>query len=441
MKTTLLTGLEFTLNRGFNFLWLLICLFIFNSCSDTCETTVTYTITEPIFMTRGELARAVKSEPAQELVATGKIYAKDQYVFINEPQKGIHVIDNTNPAAPENVAFINIPGNVDLAIRDNILLADAGPDLMAIDITDPTNAVLKKHTYNLFPNQYQTGTTDVNSLVYQLCVGTKTRTVTEVNDCNDAGYGTYENHDRVFYANSKSASPTAAFSSGGPTTGIGGSMARFTIYDNYLYAINHSFMQVMNIASPANPQHGASINVGWGIETIFPYKDKLFLGSNTGMHIYENKVPATPTKLSFYSHLQGCDPVVVDDKYAYVTIRNGATCRNNAPNTLEVVDISDLKAPKSVKIYPMQNPHGLGIDQNTLFICEGDFGLKTFDASNPKAITDNQLAHFKDLHAFDVIPLGYTLLTIGKDGLYQYDYRDPKNIKLLSKIPVKSQNQ
>jgi hypothetical protein len=35
-----------------------------------------------------------------------------------------------------------------------------------------------------------------------------------------------------------------------------------------------------------------------------------------------------------------------------------------------------------------------------------------------------------------VIPLDNVLMMIGADGLFQYDYSDPANIKLLSHLPV-----
>ena len=50
----------------------------------------------------------------------------------------------------------------------------------------------------------------------------------------------------------------------------------------------------------------------------------------------------------------------------------------------------------------MQNPHGLGIDESLLFICEGEFGLKTFDAKDPLEIDQNLLAFFEERHAYDV---------------------------------------
>ena len=87
----------------------------------------------------------------------------------------------------------------------------------------------------------------------------------------------------------------------------------------------------------------------------------------------------------------------------------------------------------------MEFPSGLGIDGTNLFICEGQFGLKVFDASDPLTIGDNLLHSFEDIHAFDVIPFNNILIMIGNDGLYQYDYSDSENLELLSHIPVNGQ--
>ncbi len=51
----------------------------------------------------------------------------------------MHIIDNQNPADPQNIGFIEIPGNVDIAIKENILYADSYVDLVAIDISDINN--------------------------------------------------------------------------------------------------------------------------------------------------------------------------------------------------------------------------------------------------------------------------------------------------------------
>ncbi len=215
-------------------------------------------------------------------------------------------------------------------------------------------------------------------------------------------------------------------------------MARFTLYNNYLYMVGQSDMQLFDISTPTSPRIGQKINLGWGIETIFPYKDKLFIGSSSGMFIYDNANPAQPTRLSVFNHARVCDPVVVDGDIAYVTLRSGTTCQGYT-NQLDVVDIKDLLNPKLLKSYPMQNPHGLGVDFPNLFICEGAGGLKSFDAKDALNVT--QLAHITGMDAYDVIPMGQTegtktVMMIGKDGLYQFDYSNPQQLRQLSKIPV-----
>ena len=46
----------------------------------------------------------------------GKICVKGNIIFLNDLDKGVHVIDNSNPAQPRKIAFINIPGNEDIAV-------------------------------------------------------------------------------------------------------------------------------------------------------------------------------------------------------------------------------------------------------------------------------------------------------------------------------------
>lgn len=415
----------------------LLGVFTLASCTDECETTITYTTQDPILVKRSDLLPEVKSGPAQDLHTTGKIYAKYPYVFVNELYKGIHVIDNRNPAAPKNISFIHIPGNVDLAIRDNFLFADAGPDLITLDISDLTQISIKNYTPNLFPEYRFSGAANNPQPSDLLTIGYTTRVVTESrpSDCDQSGTN---NNSRFLQNDALSFNNAASVNKSGGSTGAGGSMARFAITGDYLYAVNSASLQVVDISQPASPVRGANVPTNWGTETIFPYQDNLFLGTSTGMLIFDNSQPQQPKFVSAISHFFGCDPVVVAGNYAYVTVRNGSECRTgNNINQLEVIDISTIQNPRRIKTYAMQNPHGLGISQNTLFLCEGNYGLKAFDAANVLTLDKHLLAHFKDIHAFDVIPLGNTLLAVGNDGLYQYNYTDPKNIRLISKIPVK----
>jgi len=160
----------------------------------------------------------------------------------------------------------------------------------------------------------------------------------------------------------------------------------------------------------------------------------LFFGTQTGMIIYDISEPADPEYLSTYNHIRSCDPVVVEGDFAYVTLRAGNLC-GEATSQLDVINVSDVTKPKWVQSYPMDEPYGLGIDNKTLFVCDGDAGLKVYNATDPKNL--EKIGWFNEVNAFDVIPFNGLLMMIGKEGLYQYDYSGSANMNLLSYIPIK----
>lgn len=87
---------------------------LLTSClKDDCRQFYTYKLYKPVYMSYDQLRTAVNTQPATDLKNVGKVYYLAPFILINEVDKGIHVIDNTNPSAPQNVAFINIPGNLD----------------------------------------------------------------------------------------------------------------------------------------------------------------------------------------------------------------------------------------------------------------------------------------------------------------------------------------
>ena len=213
-------------------------------------------------------------------------------------------------------------------------------------------------------------------------------------------------------------------------------MARFTLMDGHLYAVDDNSLRLFDVHQANKPQFVKDIALGWGIETIFPYKQKLFIGSMTGMHIYDASTPSAPEPMAVYEHIMACDPVVVNDDYAFVTLRSGTMCRLGQ-NALHVLDIKDLYHPKLLKSYEMENPHGLGLKGNSLYICEGDFGLKSFDVADVLRIDENLLEHLKDKGAVDVIPAPKSLIVTGPEGVCQYDYSNPAELRLLSCINTK----
>jgi hypothetical protein len=315
------------------------------------------------------------------------------------------------------------------------LYADSYIDLIAIDISNLNDIKEVKRIEDAFPYMVpvcENGvieTVDQTKGVVVRWNPTEKKITIKDEDDHFMMYRAWE-QDLVTFSSNSAESRSVNSSSG-----TAGSMARFTINDAYLYTVDASMLRLFDISQAENPVKSNEMYVGWNIETIFPYEEKLFLGSTTGMFIYSLANPAMPQYVSAFWHATGCDPVVVEGNLAYVTLRAGNLCGNNL-SQLDVIDISDIYHPNLIKEYAMEEPYGLGIDDNVLFVCDGDAGLKIFDASNPLSITANKIAQYSDINAWDVIPLGEVLLMIGTDGLYQYDYSDLEDIELLSIIPI-----
>ncbi len=411
---------------------------LFFSCQDKIEET--YKVNTPVYMTYNDLRISFKVAGGESIIQPGKIYFKDNYIFVNEYQKGIHVIDNTNPEDPKVIKFIEIPGNVDMAIKGTMLYADSYVDLLTIDISNMNDIREVDRDTNVFPYiipEYESGILEQIDQSRGVITGYKVEEKTEKVDGNNIYYNRFPMWDGPAMYNS--AGSAQANKTGGNDFGVGGSMARFTLYSHYLYTVNDYSLKLFDISAPGNPSFSNDIYVGWDIETIFPYEDNLFMGSQTGMYIYSLANPFAPEQIVRFRHASACDPVVVSGNYAYVTLRSGNLC-GAIESQLDVVDISNISNPQLLKTYAMVEPYGLGIDNPVLFVCDGNAGLKIYNASDPLNIAANKLAEYPDIHAFDVIPLGNVLVLIGTDGLYQYDYSDPENIHQLSHIPLYIKN-
>lgn len=397
-----------------------------------------YLSLEPVYLSYTDFRESVKVAGQQELLKPGKIYTYNNYLFINELRKGIHVFDNTNPSSPRNLAFIEIPGNVDIVVKNNILYADSYIDLVAIDITDPARPKEAGRLKSVFPysvppydkTDYRIGQVDNTKGVVVSWEVKKVRK--EINTIN---YPIFPIYFGAKYEAMMDAS-AGSNSSGTSAAGIGGSMARFGLTGNSLVAVDNYTFYSFDLSDPKSPRLQGQMQLGWNIETMFLLGKNMFLGTTTGMLIFDLSDITKPVYLSNFWHATGCDPVVVQNNRAYVTIRGGNMCGSNI-NRLDVLDVTNLLKPALLRSYNMDEPYGLGISDDILFVCDGKSGLKIYNAADPLLITEHQLAKFPNIQAYDVIPLGKSLLMIGSDGFYQYDYSDLANIRQISVIRVK----
>lgn len=408
----------------------LLIAFVFQGClKDSCRNT--YTIYRPIYKKLSQVRDDMHSVAPKQLVATGKIYVYGNYIFLNELNTGIHIIDNTNPSSPRNMAFIPIPGNVDIAVKDNYLYADSYSDIVVFNISNPTDIKPAKFLNNVIKeNGYFWGTLTKPDSVMILSGYTQKDTTV---DCET--YNQWRNCITcgIFFSASDvylTATPSSS-SSGG--TGKAGSMARFGIVNNYLYGVSYMNLYSVDITIPSNPQLAGTTVVSGGIETMYPFKDKLFIGSTSGMFIYDLSNPVHPSSLGQFSHVRSCDPVITDGQFAYVTLRSGTACQGFT-NELDVLDVTNPSNPSFLKKYDMSNPHGLSKDGDLLFICDGKDGLKVYDAKKKDDI--KLIRKLDGMEAYDVITTGHTAIVVAKDGLYEFDYSNKADIHQISKISI-----
>jgi hypothetical protein len=403
---------------------------IFSSCvKDTCHRTYSYIYYEPVYKTTAEVKANIKSNSASEIQNPGKIYILGNYIFLNEIDKGIHIIDNSNPSSPINKAFINIPGNVDIAVKGSTLYADLYTDLVTIDISDPLNAVVKKYNEGVFPYRvYGNGFSGDNTKVIIDWVKRDT-TITE--DC--AGNSVWLQNTGVLFMANASGGGGDSKASVSPI-GLGGSMARFALVNNFLYTVSDADLNIFNISNSNNPSFSNKVQVDWHVETIYPFKNNLFIGSNNGMFIYDiQSSPANPVKVGQFIHARSCDPVIADDNFAYVTLHSGTSCLG-FNNQLDIVSLNNLTNATLAKTYSLTSPHGLSKDGTLLFICDGTDGLKVYNASNVMNL--QLIKQISNLETYDVIAYNNIALVVAKDGLYQYDYSNINDIRLISKIGI-----
>jgi len=106
----------------------------------------------PVLMDRAEMERAVKLEPPRPMIDPGKIYYKTPFLFIVEKHKGVHIIENSNPANPEKIGFIHIDGVRDIAMKNDVMYADNAVDLIAVQLNASyTSVTVSKRFKNYFP--------------------------------------------------------------------------------------------------------------------------------------------------------------------------------------------------------------------------------------------------------------------------------------------------
>jgi hypothetical protein len=398
-------------------------------CNVDSSQTIRYRVNEPVFSSSETFRRSGRiTSEARPLNACDNICFYDNYLYIADPNKGVHIIDNTHPEHPQAKGYIEIPGCQDLIVRDRQLYAAALVDLVWFDLSDPARPLLQGRAENLFPEALP-ATNNEYGYDYDRCrqgiAQGKIVTGWQLKERRQqsARNGAYSDSDY-------SLSPVISQSN--LINGAASFGSHFSLHDRYLYAIVNNYIHIVDLSADRPEKVGENVHVG-SVETVLSYRDRLFLGTPSGLLIYSVEDPQHPVSCSQISHVYGCNPIAVDNDVAYITIRSGNPCGQNT-NELLLFDVGNPKQPLKLTSYPMKNPCGLNLRNGRLFLCEE--GLKIFQIEAPDKLSAVPLGHYRETRAYNVIPFDDTLFLMADDGLYQYVYSGGE-IRWISTLPIK----
>jgi hypothetical protein len=399
-------------------------LFIFfivltSSCRRDCTEFRTYIKYIPLEKSLKEVRESFKVESPRNLENPRKIYVYEDYLLIVDEFKGFQVVDNSNTSSPVALKFIRLDACTDVSVQNGIIYANQGPDVVSLSFNNAADISITGRLEKAMNTELIQG----DNFIYDY----ERIKVTEEVACSQTGG--FARDGREFAAASQSLGNSGT-SSGG-SSGTGGSMARMSFVQGLLYVVDNSTLTTIKVTNGFQEMYKGFI--GSGVETIFGTKDYLYLGTTTGMLIYNRNNGNQPSYVSRISHARGCDPVVVQGNYAFVTVRGNGNC-GQANDELMVIDISTITAPKLHSTHAMSSPYGLGVEGEIIMICDGPAGLRIFDKTDLSKITKNEIATISGIDAYDIIPMDNWFILSTSQGVFQYDNSNPKKPKLLSKI-------
>jgi len=407
-----------------------IMIFLTACNQDSNELEVTYIKATPIYADLEPIRDQDLVAPIRDISNPGKVYVSENLLLIGEEREGIHVFDNSDPATPTAVSFIAVPGNNEFYVQGNYIYAESYYDMLKIDISDMLSPQLVNRVEEAFSTEFIND--DGEALI-----GFEYKRVTEEIDENTELWRLTHNEDVAYFDFNDKLIPASAVPStfAGSSDSKIGSVNRIAYSDGYLYAISNEFLTVFE--DDAELSLVRSSREGNQMETIYPFKKKLYVGTRNSMEIFSTMDPANPILEATFVHANACDPVLPSDDVAYVTLRtDDDECAGNATDALLVVNTSNVFSSYLVEEIAMNSPYGLSLIGDKLYVGEGSNGLKIFDATNKYEL--ELITYDKSVEAYDIIdhPTKANIILIASPaGFGQYEVsNENQNLDLISWI-------
>ena len=416
--------------------------FIFSGCELINESEMAdVAYLKPIYASVDELTMDISIDPPLDYAQSGKVITYGDYVFINSPNKGIHIVDNSDPVNPINKSFISLVGNLDMAIMDDYLYADMFSALVVLNISNIDEPILMEDftvedvfyfdQYWNYPSWEELENYEYDYLEYEsldLSQGIILDWEIEIKQEEVNGYGRFDSDiatlesDEIMIDDVGSANISTA-----------GSMTRFLPIDRFLYTISFNELVLFEVTSSHQPLRWGKLDTETWAETLFKLNNILYVGSTNGMLMYDVTDSGNPIYINRIEHFRSCDPVVADEEFAYVTLRGGTNCWTDL-NELQIIDIQDPNNLSVVGRHILFNPHGLAVIGDYLIVCDGLAGVKVVDVTD--RTSPSILNTYPIDFAYDVIISYPTALVVGEQVMYQYDISNLPELVKISEFDI-----
>jgi hypothetical protein len=417
-------------NLYIQFAMLLFGIFLVSCTDDTGTVNVNYVEATAIYGDIDEIRALPLNEGGRSIQNPGKIYIGDDFILIGEEGQGIHVISNQDRSNPSSDHFLQIPGNKEFFVSGNTLYAESYYDVIKIDISDPFNAMLVSRSENAIQDNF------VNDKGETL-IGFSYIEKNIVLDENDDFMKEVVGDQLVYLDFAKNVIPKSSVPSSfaGNSANTIGTLNRITKANEHIYIVSNSNMIIID-DNNFNAEAIRLEGIKEDMETVFPYQNKLFVGSKTSMSVFDISTNNIPTQLTDFEHATSCDPVLPYSNVVYVTLRTAdfSLCPGNS-NSLLVIDINDVSNAAQLHDIQLTSPYGMTVINQHLFVGNGTSGLNIFNIEDPK--NPLLIQEFKEVPSYDVIAdpnnSDYIFIT-GEDGMDQYEIDN--NFKLIFKSKI-----
>lgn len=416
-------------------LYSLLILVLLQGCiQDTGKVTMTYEKATAVYGDLEALRNQELFTASRAISDAGKIFIGEDFLLIGEEGQGIHIFDNSSPENPVNLGFINIFGTREFYLQGNDLYAESFYDMVKIDLSDIRQPQLIARLTDVFASPLE------NAQGEQL-IGFDFQIISEEFKLNDSRIQEIRNslNGAIYVDFEDQLIPRSAVPSSfaGNSNGAIGTVNRISEHNGYVYVIGKGRLTIFS--SNDSFEFLTHKNMGWEMETVYPLDDRLFIGAQSSMDIYNLGNPTDPQFEGQYWHPVACDPVLpVDGQTAYLSLRSGnfGGCEGDT-NELLVLDTEVINGGevRELQSFALTSPYGMTLKGNTLYVGEGANGLAIFDATNRRELT--VIAIDRSIEAYDIIPhptRSDLLLIAGPDGFSQYEIQASDRLSFLSSV-------